>query len=460
MRSICTSALLLALAACMHAQPPMTLHLGGSGWIGGAAGVFDMLANEYELLYLCAPVSAMDVCLQSCPVCSVLYTMCTTQAPSWCHANASDLVHWTNLSIALPAPAGHGSVVMINSTSAGVLFHSDPNTVSAAVSSDQHWAAWTELGPVLTAAQLPSGYSTLGDVGVWANGDPFHPSGTYGAVVSSTSDADGTAVFLVYNSTDFVHWSYVGVLTQDATLLGAAEFPQVIEMFNPAGDAKLVLLYSQPNGSAVWVVGDMNGGVFAASNNGTVDAGVLYGASAFTDAIGRIILQGVIREERPVAEAVAAGSDGAVSFARVVTLNSDDSLSFVGAQELTLLRQQATTCFDNPVQNGTDYPGGDYINYNITGQPNPLDYCRSLCCADSQCVVWAFVYSAPGPFNSCNTGDVCCYLKNSLVPASPNPIVYVRLLALLAAILLTLSLSSPPWQARHPPNCTLTDCRS
>ena len=44
--------------------------------------------------------------------------------------------------------------------------------------------------------------------------------------------------------------------------------------------------------------------------------------------------------------------------------------------------------------------------------------CEALCCSDSACDAWVYVPSAPAMFESCNPGDHCCYLKNSV----PTPV--------------------------------------
>jgi sucrose-6-phosphate hydrolase SacC (GH32 family) len=55
---------------------------------------------------------------------------------------------------------------------------------------------------------------------------------------------------------------------------------------------------------------------------------------------------GLIPEERAVDE--ASEWAGVLSFPREIVVNSDDSLSFFPAQEVSLLRTGATTCLNNP----------------------------------------------------------------------------------------------------------------
>ncbi len=135
---------------------------------------------------------------------------------------------------------------------------------------------------------------------------------------------------------------------------------------------------------------------------------------------------GWIPEERPLSESVAAGWSGVLSFPRDVILNDDLSLSFPPTEEVTLLRSPSESCYGNLPQVGIDYPGGDYTNYNLTGQSDPMNACRDLCCQDSECVLWSFVMSQPATDWNCDQGDVCCWVKSSIYPMNPNPIVTVR----------------------------------
>ena len=49
----------------------------------------------------------------------------------------------------------------------------------------------------------------------------------------------------------------------------------------------------------------------------------------------------------------------------------------------------------SPIQQGTDHPGGDMINYDLSNATDPLSECRQLCCENIECVLWTFAPVSP-----------------------------------------------------------------
>lgn len=66
-----------------------------------------------------------------------------------------------------------------------------------------------------------------------------------------------------------------------------------------------------------------------------------------------------------------------------------------------------------------DRPGGDYKNFVLP--TDNVTLCEQACCDDYACMAWVYAASAPMPFQNCNTGDHCCYLKNVVPVSKPYP---------------------------------------
>ena len=338
-------------------------------------------------------------------------------------------MHWSAQPIALQANASAGGVVLINDTAYGALYISD-GALSTAVCIDDDLEAWTQLGDSITVADLPAGYVGLGDAAVWHSYNGSQSIGIQALVTSCVDSGNhecgGEIAFLLYTALGFADWEYVGPIFQlplDDSLPASPDWFAA----NNGQNINAVLMFSSPAlGSTQWYTGSSSSAGFTPVATGTADLGVLDSTSSFTDAIGRRIMYGWIREERPVSESTEAGWAGVLSFPREIIVNADDSLSFPPAQEVSLLRTGFTSCNSNPVQYGMDYPGGDYTNVDLSGYADPTSACQELCCSNSTCVVWVIALPQPAADWNCPEGVPCCWLKNSLPAANPNSICNVR----------------------------------
>jgi hypothetical protein len=318
----------------------------------------------------------------------------------------------------------------MNFTTAAAMFASAPGVLSVAFSHDPELVEWQEFGSVLTNASLPEGYGGIIDGLVWINSSWYDTTAQYLALVSTcvdTCNSSSTAAFLLFSSSDFITWTFVQEFFRTTGVIGSPQYSQLFDL-TATETSGTVLMFSD-DVSTLWFVGDVVHGTFSPLRSGVVDAGVLTNAISFVDDIGRRLMFGWIPEERPFAESLKAGWANVLSFPRVITLNSDKSLSFLPAQEVSDMQQPETTCLSNPIQYGMDYPGGDYTNVNLTGVESPLEVCQALCCQQSECVLWAFVYKQPANDWNCNLNDDCCWLKSVMFPSNPNPIVMVCTLA-------------------------------
>ena len=74
-------------------------------------------------------------------------------------------------------------------------------------------------------------------------------------------------------------------------------------------------------------------------------------------------------------------------------------------------------CGPGSEYDGSDMPGGDLMNVVLSSYS--VDECRSICCRTVGCLGFTLAIS-PGVFMSCQAGQVCCYLKSSLLATSPS----------------------------------------
>jgi beta-fructofuranosidase len=276
----------------------------------------------------------------------------------WGHAVSSDLVHWTDLPIALtPTPGGPDadgcwSGCAVDAGGTPTLIYTgvvkDPayqagyrQTQCLAVSNDDLRTWRKDPGnPVIPG--LPAEY----DGKVTGFRDPYawREDDGWACVVGSGVASVGGHI-LLYRSPDLRRWEYVGLLysrscreTSPVWTGSIFECPQ----FFPLGD-RYVLIF------AVWdqahlhhtvvMVGDFDGRVFTPHDMRRLDLGPdLYAPAIMRDDAGRHILWGWVREARQRRTQLTTGWAGMLALPRLLTLRADDILGVAPVPELAVLR--------------------------------------------------------------------------------------------------------------------------
>ncbi len=264
----------------------------------------------------------------------------------WGHAVSPDLIHWTDLPIALaPTPAGpdeagcfsgcavnNGLPTFLYTGVRGERF--DVQTQCMATSTDD-LLTWTKhsQNPVLRDVPPESRQTAdFRDPFVWKEGNYWY------MVVGSRVKDRGGVVYL-YRSQFLTYWEYLNPLHQgDGPETGMIwECPNFFRL-----GEKWVLIISAHTGNETWrvlyFVGDYENHRFTPSSSGVLDYDRLYAPLSMLDDQQRRLLFGWIREARSDEEQRQAGWSGVQSIPRVLTLDGQHRLNMRPAPELTHIR--------------------------------------------------------------------------------------------------------------------------
>jgi beta-fructofuranosidase len=271
----------------------------------------------------------------------------------WGHAVSSDLVHWTDLPIALTPTPGRadaegcwtGCAIDNNGTPTLLYSGVHPQTVCLATSDDDllTWQYYPG-NPVIDGPPAELRARTGGhfrDPFVWKENHSW-----YLLMGSSIRGVGGT--ILLYRSVDLKHWEYLhplligdastrqpvwtGVIWECPNLLTFGD--QRILLFSVQG-AQDELLYPLSMTGTFW-----DEHFYPQTQGVLVHGGYFYAPQVLHDDQGRYIMWGWLMEGRSKALAQEAGWAGVMSLPIVVGLLPGGGLSLEPAPELATLREQ------------------------------------------------------------------------------------------------------------------------
>lgn len=266
----------------------------------------------------------------------------------WGHAVSHDLIHWTDLPIALaPTPGGPDETGVFSGCAVNnglpTIFYTgargernDIQTQCMAVSYDDllSWQKY-EGNPVLSDIPAEAGQTRdFRDPFVWKEGDAWY------MVVGSRIKDVGGVVFL-YRSSNLIDWQYLNpLLVAGRKAHGVIwECPNFFRLGN-----EWVLIVSAHTGTAtgavIYFVGTFENYRFTPKYEGLLDYGELYAPLTFVDDRNRRLLFGWVREARSEREQRAAGWSGVQSIPRVLALDDQRRLQMTPAPELEAIRGQ------------------------------------------------------------------------------------------------------------------------
>ena len=283
--------------------------------------------GKYHLFYQYNPDGAFD----------------NSKRMHWGHAVSEDLVHWSDLPIALtPTPGGpdrrgcwSGGAVNNNGVPTLIYYgHPEGNCIAT---SDDNLITW-EKHPANPVIPYPPEEDS------WRPFDPcaWQEGGTWYSLSGGKLDSAGDTAFLC-QSKDLVHWEYMHPF-YISELDKAPESDCAVPDFFPLGDRYMLLFASHERGVQYYIGcyanhrffpdlhGRMNFGDFG------VESGHLCAGFTLLDGMNRRIFFGWIPEGRREIVQRAAGWAGIMSLPRILSLSDDGTLEIAPVPELAVLR--------------------------------------------------------------------------------------------------------------------------
>ena len=270
--------------------------------------------------------------------------------PVWGHTSSADLLHWTDLPLALvpdldgPDRDGCYSGCLVDNHGVPTIIYTgvQPERPCLATSSDG-LLTWQKhpTNPIIPAPPPDLDVTGFRDHCIWFEGD--HWLQIIGAGIRGSGGAA-----LLYRSNDLLHWEYLHPLWIGD--LHAGKVPWSGTMwecpdFFPLSDRQVLIVSAYDHQQhqqlyPLWMSGKYAEGRFRPDASGKVDAGgnTFYAPQSLLDDQGRRIMFGWIKEDRSAEEQLAAGWAGLASLPRILSLLPDGSLGAEPAPELASLR--------------------------------------------------------------------------------------------------------------------------
>ena len=281
----------------------------------------------------------------------------------WGHAVSTDLVHWSNLGIALaPTPDGpdkdgcwSGSAVINHGVPTlvytGVTWSAQseqserqkglvPERQMVAVAADPNdvnLMKWIKVSQNPVLATPPVAMKVVGwrDPALWKEGDTWY-------MVIGSGEIGKGGMTLLYSSKDLLKWTYLhplavaepepGLDDPQRPWLSMWECPDFFFL-----QGKPILLVARGNG---YLTGTYSDHKFQQQSQGQIDYGsAAYAQKTMADDKGRRIWWAWVHEKRSSEAQAAAGWAGVISLPKLLTLLSDGRLAVEPVPELTALRR-------------------------------------------------------------------------------------------------------------------------
>lgn len=263
----------------------------------------------------------------------------------WGHASSPDLIHWEDHPLALTPEADSGDAngcfsgcVVVDSEGPAALYTGFVSFVETPVLLAR--GAGTELNnwvksphnPVIPERPAGVNETDFRDPYVWREDDLWK-------MVIGAGLPGGVSAALLYESSDLMQWTYLGVLYQDAwpSSVSMWECPNFFQL-----DGYHVLLVSLfPNMQGVYYyVGDYDGQTFHPRQQGFLDTGPFFYAPQVRQLDGgRLLLFAWLLEGRDDEAIDAAGWAGVQAIPRVLRLDSGLRLVSQPVPEAAVLRR-------------------------------------------------------------------------------------------------------------------------
>ena len=284
----------------------------------------------------------------------------------WAHAISKDLVHWTDLPIALtPTPGGperacfSGGTVDNNGVPT-IIYHGVGVGTCIATAEDDGLVRWRKSphNPVIPAPKGGEEWKTH-DPCAWKDGDSWYV--IQGSHVGSPREIGSSrdAAFM-FRSPDLVNWEYMRPLYEPGE-----ESDCAVPDFFPLGDKHMLLFASHTRGAQYYVGayadqrftpefhGRMNFTTFTPLAKDMLFSGDLTAPISWAAPDGRRIMIAWISEGRTTEAQEASGWAGIMSLPRVLSLTDGGALQIEPLPELDVLRRERRSFTDLRIKAGS-----------------------------------------------------------------------------------------------------------
>ena len=272
----------------------------------------------------------------------------------WGHAVSEDLVHWTDLPVALaPEPGGPDETgcwsgcAVVHEGRPALLYHGMPGGVCLAFAEDDDLITWTKSphNPVIGPPSDELVEWKEHAPGAWREDDTYYLlSGSHVGHRRGPGLSRDTA--FLFRSKDLMHWDYMHMFYGPGK-----ESDCACPDFFPLGDKHVLLMASHARGGQYYVGtyadhrlciernGRMNSRVYNPRNQEMLRSGDQIAPTSWLDESGRRIMAAWVGEGRTKEAQIASGWAGVLSLPRVLTMGEDDTLRIEPPAEFEILRR-------------------------------------------------------------------------------------------------------------------------
>ena len=286
----------------------------------------------------------------------------------WGHYSSPDLVKWKEEKIALaPEPGFDSYGVWSGTTIAGpdgipVIIYTGVDGAKAGIGvaypSDNELLEWTRANENPVVPRPPSGYDHMDfrDPYLWKTGD------TYYMIVGSGLH-NGGGILWTYKSTDLIEWENIQHLYYDNDVERSGKFWEMPFFYQLNEQDYMLCVTPIPwegkRARTIYWIGSWENEIFTPYFTEPrkfewIQENFLSPAVG-TDEEGRSVYIGIIPEDRPSSDQVAAGWRQTFSIPRVMRLLKDSSIGHTPHPNLCRLREEHTRITNRVIEPGTNF---------------------------------------------------------------------------------------------------------
>jgi beta-fructofuranosidase len=304
----------------------------------------------------------------------------------WGHATSPDLVHWTDLPVALAPTPGSPDEDGVFSGCA-VDHDGTPTFIYTGVRGEEQLPCIATSADDLLTWQKHPGNPVIAappeelDTVMFRDHDAWREADRWYQVIGSGIRDVGGAAFL-YRSPDLLRWEYIGPLcvgdssrTEPLWTGSMWECPDFFKL----GDRHVLVVSVRDEENllyAAYLAGRYSDHAFTPEVLGYVDtAGSFYAPQTLLDDRGRRIMLGWLREGRSVEAQMASSLAGVMALPRVLSLSPEGTLLMELVPELERLRREHRSYEDVEIAPSgfTALPGAEGDCLEIVAEIEPRD---------------------------------------------------------------------------------------